>query len=195
MYDFKVVGENGSGLGPDSETVQARSLGTFTKNLDEVTTPTESFAPNRIRSVAFQEVTAPIESLSTQQLSVPPASSVIMLCGYAGNTVFTFESALIHGFYDTPEIHFGYPDKEKTLVEIRFGSESPTPHTIIVYYSVDGGVTWNLIGSSVVGLGVTGFVYPWVTSNKFLIRFFGTGLHLYFYEVYAIPSGWKIQTT
>jgi len=193
MYDFKVVGVNGSGEGPASETIQLRPFGTFTQTLTETATPTESFAKNRVRSMTFSEVLVTAEVFNVQKISVAPVSTVILLCGYTGNKVYTFESGLVAGYYDTPEINFGYPDKDKTLVEIRFGSEALVPHTVVVYVSIDSGTTWLLLGSDTIGLGMIGYVYPWLTSNRFLLRFSGTGLHLYFYEVYAIPSGWKVK--
>lgn len=193
MYDFYVVGVNPAGEGTPTATIQARAWGTFTQNFYEATTPTDQVTPNRIRYVYFSESTPVTEVFNTQTLTAHPVSTVILLCGYTDYTVYTFEPGLVEGHYDTPEITFGYPDKEKTLVEIRFNSEAEHSHTVIVYVSIDSGSTWSLIGSDSTGLGKTGFVYPWLTSNKFLIRFSGIGLSLTSYEVYALPSGWKIK--
>jgi hypothetical protein len=195
IYDFKVVGVNASGEGEASITIPLRSLGTFVKTLSETVLTTEGFASNRIRSMIFSEVLTTTEVFNVQKVSVLPVSSIVMVCGYTGNKVYTFESGLVSGHYDTPEINFGYPDKDKTLVEIRFSSEASVPHTIIVYVSIDSGTTWFLLGSDTIGLGMTGYIYPWITANKFLLRFAGTGFHLYSYEVYAIPCGWKIKTS
>jgi hypothetical protein len=194
MYDIKVCGYNASGEGTASNTGQMRPLGTITQNLSDASGLTENFVANRIVERVLEESTGPTETFNVQRFTTTPTSSIILLCGYTGSKIYTFESGLVAGYFDTPEMNFGYPDKEKILTEIRFGSESDNVHTLLVYVSVNSGTTWTLIGSDTCGLGKTGFVYPWLTSNKFLIRFSGAGLHLYFYEVYAVPSGWKVRT-
>lgn len=194
MYDIKVAGYNGSGEGPMSDVGQMRPLGTITQNLSDTATPTENFLKVRVIERALEESVGPTETFNIQRFTTTPTSTIILLCGYTGSKIYTFESGLVAGHFDTPEVTFGYPDKEKILTEIRFGSESDNVHTLLVYVSLDSGSTWTLIGSDTCGLGKTGFVYPWLTSNKFLVRFSGAGLHLYFYELYAVPSGWKVRT-
>lgn len=194
MYDIKVAGYNLSGEGTHSSTIQMRTLGTVIQNLTDTVTPTESFTKTRVANVSFSETITPTEDFSAQRLTSTPTSTSILLCGITGSYVYTFETGLISGVFETAEIDFGYPDKEKTLKEVRFGSESETPHTISVYVSTNGGSTWTLIGSDTTYLGKTGYVHPWVTSKRFIVRFSGSGLRLYFYELYANPAGWSVKT-
>jgi hypothetical protein len=194
MYDIKVSGYNLSGEGTASTTVQMRPLGTMTQNLSDTVTPTESLATNRIVYRSFSEDIGVTETFAIQRLTSTPTSTSILICGSTNSHVYTFATALPPGIFDTPDVDFGYPEHDKTLTEIRFGSESETPHTILVYVSLDSGSTWTLIDSDTIYLGKTGYVFPWVTSKRFLIRFSGSGLRLYFYEIYAIPAGWTVKT-
>lgn len=193
-YDFYVVGVNGVGEGFASATIQSRPLGTLTQNLSDTVLPTEGFAAYRCVLRTFSEQVAITEDFNIQHFISIPVSTAVLLCGVTGSKVYTFAPGLPLGVFDTPEVDFGYPDKEKTIKEIRFGSEAVLPHTILVYISTDGGSTWTLIGSDTTYLGKTGYVNPWLTSKRFLVRFSGSGLHLYFYELYAIPSGWSVKT-
>lgn len=194
MYDIKVAGVNDSGEGTASTTVQQRPLGILTQNLTDNVLPTESFADNRIVQLVLSEQVDITEVFDTQRIVTNPVGTAILLCGIASSQVYTFEPSMPFGTYDTPDVDFGYPDKDKTIKEIRFGCEAKVPHTVIVYISTDGGVTWLLIGSDTTGIGKTGYVYPWLTSKRFIVRFSGNGLSLYFYELYAIPSGWSVKT-
>ena len=177
-------------------TLLLRADTTLTLNtpvLVETTLPTESFNIYKY-SFDLSEITAPKESFTIEKFTPPTSLSAIVLVATASDhKVYTFRTGTPVGAYDTPEVDFGLPGVEHTLNEIQFESQSLTPHVISAYVSIDSGRTWIYIGQDTAYVGKKGFIHPWITSESFIVRFYGTALSLFSYALFALPGSPQIR--
>lgn len=161
----------------------------------ETTTPTDILTNYGI-VVELTETPTIIESFQISVFAPPVAQATIICVGTStDNGIYTFRTGQPVGYFDTPEIDFSVPGKEKTLEEIQFELQSSTPHTVSVYVSLNGGQTWVYVGQDTIQAGKKGFVHPWLTAESFIVRFHGTALYLFSYGLYAIPAYSHIRKT
>ena len=228
-YEFTISATSESGEGPQSAPVTARTIGTFTKVLTEVVTPTpvmykythfekvltETVTPGEtieaVRSKelletvtptehftyqkavhyerTFVELVSPIEHLTVRKIQPFSAADEKILAFQTDKHAWTFPTGAPTGTYETPDDDFGMPGIDKTLRQVCFESASPTPHTVMVYVSVNAGDSWLYIGSDTMYKGKLCFVDPWLTGEQFRLRFVGAGLDLCTYTAVAIVRG------
>lgn len=151
----------------------------------ETTTPTEVFDTYKFNLDLLESI-GPIEGFQITKFAPPVAQSAIILVGVATSHIISeFRTGNPIGYFDTPEVDFQLPGIDKTLEEVQFFCQSLTPYTISVYVSIDGGLNWIYIGQDSVSFGKKGFVHPWLTAESFIVRFYGTGLYLFSYNLLA----------
>jgi len=187
IYDYSSVEYSDIALYVNSSLTVTKTLVT------ETTTPVDTIALYKFQA-DFTEQARIIEAFQIEVFTPPVALSQVIFVGtYGDHKIQTFHTGVAFGHFDTPEVDFGQPGMQKTLTEIQFETHISTPHTINVYVSVDGARTWIPIGQDSVSVGKTGFVHPWITAEHFIVRFYGTALHLFSYSLYAVPSGSHIR--
>ena len=169
---------------------------TTTKTLTtETTTPIATVGVYKY-NLDGTEVVTPIESFLIQVFTPPVSLAAIIYVGTStDHKISSFFTGVQLGHFDTPEVDFNTPGRDKTLDEIQFAAQTTTPHTVAVYVSLNGGVTWIYVGQDTIYKGKTGFVHPWLTAESFIVRFYGTALHLFSYGLFAVPSGMQIRTS
>jgi len=155
----------------------------------ETTTPSEVFNVYKY-NIDLTENTTPTEVFQIEKFSPPVSQAAIICVGTStDHKISNFRTGTLLGYFDTPEIDFTAPGMDKTLEEVSFESHVSTPHTVSVYVSLNGGITWIYVGQDSVYFGKKGFVHPWLTAETFVVRFSGTALYLSSYELYAVPGG------
>ena len=161
----------------------------------EATTPVDTIT-NYLYNQDFTNIVTPVESFLIQVFTPPASLAAVIYVGTSSDhKISSFFTGVQLGHFDTPEVDFNTPGRDKTLDEIQFAAQTTTPHVINVYVSLNGGVTWIYVGQDTIHKGKTGFVHPWLTAESFIVRFYGTALHLFSYGLFAVPSGMQIRTS
>jgi len=211
-YNAKVAAVNASGEGPTSPVATARTNYDATKTLTEtasflteifdtdsskwveLTDPlglVETFETMKVNLVLV-DLTEPLglqEAFQVRKFSPLSSKSSKLLAGVTSGEVKDFVSGNDPGTWDTDDLDFDRPGEDKILDHIEFLSHSLVPHTIFVSVSTDNGLTWTSVGQDIVYTGKHGVVSPWVTGEKFRLRFYGESLHLFDVYATAIPVG------
>ena len=98
-------------------------------------------------------------------------------------------------YWDTKDIDFGFPGVEKTAAKIVFWGKPSVPIAVTVSISVDGGISWIWSETVAIDRATTGIVHPWVTGERFRIRFEANGLALSGFHFTAVPRGQEGPTS
>jgi len=206
-YAFKVRAYNAVATSAFSNTANLTMPSAYTKTLADAVTPTEALAVNFYSTEECKEVITPVETLTLQKLFaktwgelVTPIESLsfykstpavlseeLLLVARADHKLYSFMVGAPVGSWDSSDITFDFPGMEKTLSEIRFWGEPESAITVAVSVSVDSGNTWTNISSVLLDSARSAVVFPWMTAEKFRIRFQATGLYLSGYAAYALP--------
>ena len=149
----------------------------------------KEFDTQRIRHIQLSDRVYPKEGFHLLSFTALVTAEEYLIVGAPTNRVRRFERGAPYMYFDTPKVNFGAPDTEKTLCEIHIHSESETPFTTQVFYSLDDGANWTFITTVSVSRDSMAFVHPWITSNEFMVRFAGHGLHIHSYALFARPTG------
>jgi len=169
-----------------NEVLQAGYLAALC--LTELVDPLEEFLAVKLFWKELLESGSPTESLNLYKSSPFLLSESMILVARADNKLYPFRVGAPVGIYDTKDLFFGFPGMEKTLCEIRlWGAPPHAPVTVTVIVSTDSGATWKLVNSVLLDNANTSIVFPWITGEKFRIRFSAAGLHLSGYAAYALP--------
>jgi len=91
--------------------------------------------------------------------------------------------------YDTRVHDFGYPEIEKTFNKGMIWSDSPSPHSVDVWFSLDHGATWNYLDTIVVSNVAPALFWPWATGYSVQYSFRGNAMYLTGYLIWAQPQG------
>jgi len=215
-YDTKVTASNESGEGTASTTAVKRTNCAFTKDFLESLGLTEAFDKGKEILLPLSDVLDLVESFEVlkvnyqykeflepldlqeyftiQKISPLGSKATKLLACLNNGDVTAFETGTATGSWETDDLDFGRPGQDKILDYIEFVSQADTPHTLNVYVSTDSGATWTYIGQDVTYRGKNATVSPWMTAEKFRIRFTGAGLHLQSIYATAIPVGEEIDS-
>lgn len=139
--------------------------------------------------VIVSEATSMVELLTMIKITPLATNEEKLLAGKTDTKLYEFGAGTATGVYDTPDLDFGQPGMAKTLDLVAVTSSAAAPHTVSLYVSVDGGAIYTRISAFVVQTGITGYFYPWITGEKFRLRFQGAGMYLDTIRAQAIPRG------
>jgi hypothetical protein len=165
--------------------------GVFAKCLTEVVTLTEALITH-LQNVEKQfctDLLSLTEGIVLRRVSILTTRDERLLACLDTKSAYTFDTSTPYGVFDTDDEDFGMVGKDKTLSEIFFESMADAPHSVTVSVSTDSGRTWVQIGTVPVQSGTSGTVHPWISAEKFRVRFAGAGLYLCAYTIWAIPRG------
>lgn len=115
-----------------------------------------------------------------------------LIIGRADNHLYWLETSNPAGYWTSKDIDFGGPGVDKTLSEIVFWGIPPTPITVTVSVSLDGGDTWVWSEAVVLDRSRSGIAHPWLTGETFRVRFAANGLHLSGFQAAAMPRGREV---
>lgn len=116
-----------------------------------------------------------------------------ILAGKTDKAVYVFATGTPEGIWDSDDLDFGLPHQDKTLAEVQVESHAEAPHTVQIWLSTDSGKSWTYFDQCSVGTGLIGYLFPWMTAEKFRVRFKGDGLHLCSMTLWAIPRGTEVR--
>ena len=159
-----------------------------TKTLTESLGLAETFAKVKGVAKTLADALGLIEHFDVQKAEALGTSEE-KIVGGSGTAVKIFDVGAAEGTFDTDDLDMGMPGTEKTYDRVSFTSDSETPHTVSVYYSLDSGGSWTYAGQAVVQKGALATVFIWITAEVARLRFIGTSLNLSSHRVYAVPRG------
>lgn len=169
---------------------------TPTRTLSDAVAVSEIFSTRKQQetSEVYVGTYTPTEIFQVSKFRVPSTDAELILCGiYTGLwenwKLHVYEDGLPTGYIETKLVDFGLPGTDKTLCEIQYQGTGPAMHTVVVSVSTDGGTTFTAIETRQISSAYTGFAFPWITAENFIVRFSGVGLYLNDITLKAVPAG------
>jgi len=155
--------------------------------------PTLQLVTPKIPAMTVETLELEDKDLIFQTLHALTTKEEIILAGVkpsaGGGMLHHFEEGTEMATYDTDDEDFGAPNIMKTLAEVTLESHRPIRSSVTLYVSTDSGNTWQVVESSNVIRGTVAHFYPWITGEKFRLRFMSSALYFHAWEAQAVPRG------
>ncbi len=146
---------------------------------------TEYFMFDKTAPMEFLDDNVLTEHFSIQRLKGLSTADERLVISLGDQKVYDLRPGTLEGCCDSDVIDFGVPGEEKRILEGILYSDSISPHSVTVYLSLDGGVTWTEVETVTLQKGAPKHVFPDYTSESFIIRIKGNSLQMVNYIFWA----------